>query len=92
MFKLNPRSPYWWTWTATAILLIAGLAGMANAMTAAVAVSVAQAVFMALRERSLLSFPAQLRAAYLIWMLLGFVPVLYSLFFRVKFKDFRYES
>jgi len=23
---------------------------------------------------------------------LGFVPVLYSLFFRVKFKDFRYES
>lgn len=53
-----------WLWVATALLLVAGLAGYEIAFACAVALSVAQIFLFRLREGSLRAFPVQVRVAY----------------------------
>lgn len=74
------RSPQWWVWTLTAAALIAGVGGgWAPAMGLAVTLSVGQVLYRLARHRHPRQFPAQLRLAYLAWMLAGFLPGLGAL-------------
>lgn len=65
------RQVGWWYWLATVPLLIVGLAGRTEAFYCAMALTVVQWIHFALRDRSLISFPAQVRAGYLCLLLLG---------------------
>jgi hypothetical protein len=64
----------WWAWTVTAILLTIGLLGQPVAFIAAMAVTVVQGIVMMVRERSASAFSVQLRVAYLILLIICFVP------------------
>ena len=74
------RSPAWWTWMALAVLLLAGLAEVDHARAAALVLATLQALLYVLRHRRLSHFPTQVRVAYLLWMVLSFVPGLVPMF------------
>lgn len=69
-------------WAITDILLIAGLAGWFTGFYLAIALCIVQVVHFALLERSLTSFPVQVRVAYLgllviaLWEPLRFIYLL----------------
>ena len=64
----------WWAWTLTAILLTIGLLGQPAAFVAAMVVTVVQCMVMVGREKSVLAFAVQLRIAYLLLLMICFVP------------------
>ena len=64
----------WWAWTLTAILLTIGLLMHPVAFIAAMVVTVVQSMVMVVREKSVLAFPVQLRIAYLLLLMICFVP------------------
>ena len=64
----------WWAWTLTAILLTIGLLGQPVAFVAAMVVTVVQCMVMVVREKSVLAFAVQLRIAYLLLLMICFVP------------------
>ena len=64
----------WWAWTLTAILLTMGLLGQPVGFIAAMVVTVVQCMVMVGREKSVLAFPVQLRIAYLLLLMMCFVP------------------
>lgn len=68
MIMFNELS--WRYWAASAVLLIAGVVGWTPAFGLVLLLSAVQVVHFALRERSLTSFPVQVRIAYL-----GFLAV-----------------
>lgn len=65
------RHVRWWYWFATIPLLIAGLAGRTEAFYYAMALTAVQWMHFALCDRSLISFPVQVRVGYLGLLLLG---------------------
>ena len=64
----------WWAWTLTAILLTIGLLGQPVAFVVAMVVTVVQCIVMAVREMNVLAFAVQLRIAYLLLLMICFVP------------------
>ena len=64
----------WWAWTLTAILLTIGLLGQPVAFIAAMVVTVVQCMVMVVREKSVLAFAVQIRIAYLLLLMICFVP------------------
>ena len=64
----------WWAWTFTAILLTMGLFGQPMAFVVAMMVTVLQVTVMLVREKNILAFAVQLRIAYLLLLVLCFVP------------------
>lgn len=71
-FKLDDWT--WWAWTITTALLIAGLSGYSQAFIGAMAVTVGQGFILLVRDRSPAAFSVQLRAAYLLLMLICYPP------------------
>ncbi|MEW5792622.1 MAG: hypothetical protein ACOY4L_00780 [Pseudomonadota bacterium] len=70
--KLPNKSVAWWYWLATVLLLGLGLlGGYFAAFYAAIVLTAIQVVHFALRDRSLASFPVQVRIAYLGLLLLA---------------------
>lgn len=69
MRTLKPLS--WWYWLAADMGLVYGLAGGAWGFAPVIALCTVQAVHFALRERSLVAFPVQVRFAYLGLLLFG---------------------
>lgn len=65
------RTLTWWYWLFTLGALAAGLAGWAEGLAMAIALTVLQAVHFAWRARSATAFPVQVRVAYLGLLLLG---------------------
>lgn len=65
------RHVSWWYWLATVPLLIVGLTGRNEAFYYVMALTVVQWIHFALRDRSLVSFPVQVRMGYLGLLLLG---------------------
>src|SRR5437899_916987 len=59
----------WWAWTITTVLLFAGLSGHAPAYIGAMAFTAGQAAIMLVRDRSPKAFAFQIRAAYLLLLL-----------------------
>ena len=70
----------WWAWTITAVLLVIGLVGYHSAFIAAMVLTAVQGVVMLLRDRSLTAFPVQLRAAYLLLLLVCYLPGMHWLY------------
>jgi hypothetical protein len=77
---LNLASPAWWTWAASAALLLAGAAGSDVSRLATMPIAAGQAALYLVRHRSLAHFATQVRVAYAIWMAASFAPFLLPLF------------
>lgn len=77
---LMPQAPSWWVWTGTAVLLTVGVSGRPEAFLAAIALCMAQAVFVAIRERDLASYPVQIRVAATALLGVMFAPPLRCLY------------
>lgn len=71
MFLIEYRTLGWWYWLATVCLLSAGLAGWTAGFHAAIALTAFQTLHFALRERRLGAFPVQVRAGYLLLLLIA---------------------
>lgn len=76
LFYFNLNDWTWWVWTVTMALLLAGLFGYTVAFLGAIAVTAGQGIVVFLRDRSPLAFSVQLRAAYLLLLLVGYVPAM----------------
>ena len=69
-----PKEPTWWIWFATASSLVAGLAGWPGGFTAGILLSATQTAIFALRNRSLMAFPVQIRGAYTLLLMMSALP------------------
>lgn len=61
----------WWYWLMTLPMLTAGLSGWSWGFAAAMVLCVIQVIHFAWRDSSFTAFPVQVRAAYLILLILG---------------------
>ena len=73
------RELAWWYWAATAVLLIAGVAGYPPALDLVLLLSAVQMVHFALREGSLTAFPVQVRIAYFAFLAVAIWTPLHAL-------------
>jgi len=69
--KMDMTSVEWWFWTVTLVLIIAAVAGWTPGYRAVILVSFLQIPYIALRSKSIVSFPSQVRIAYFAYTLLG---------------------
>ena len=74
LFYINLNDWVWWAWTLTTFLLVAGLSGYDQALIGAIAVTAAHGVIVLVRDRSLVAYSVQLRAAYLLLLLICYLP------------------
>jgi len=74
LFYVNMNDWVWWAWTLTTVLLIAGLSGHGQALIGAAAMTAMHGVIVLVRDRSLVAYSVQLRAAYLLLLLICFLP------------------
>ena len=74
LFYIYLNDWVWWAWTLTTVLLVAGLCGYSQAFIGATAVTVAHGLIVLARDRSLVAYSVQLRAAYLLLLLICYLP------------------
>ncbi|HXI68895.1 MAG TPA: hypothetical protein VNN22_00910 [Verrucomicrobiae bacterium] len=72
LFYINLTDWTWWAWTVTTVLLIVGLSGFNPAFSAAMAVTAGQGIILLVRDRSPAAISVQIRAAYLLLMLISY--------------------
>jgi CDP-diglyceride synthetase len=81
MMRFIRLSDYtWWIWLSLACCLLAGLLVDPIYFFLAILISTIQAVWFLARERSVSSFPSQLRLAYLLLLVVLYVPSLRFLY------------
>lgn len=71
MFMLEYRDVSWWYWLVTVGLLTAGVLGWTTGFLLAIGLTVFQLVHFIVRERSIATFPIQVRFAYLLLLLIA---------------------
>lgn len=71
MFMLEYRSISWWYWLVTVGLLTAGVSGWPAGFLLAIGLTVLQSIHFIIRERSISTFPVQVRFAYLLLLLIA---------------------
>jgi hypothetical protein len=69
MLMLEFRSLSWWYWLVTVLLLSAGVSGWPVGFQLATGLMAAQWLHFTIRDRSAVSFPAQIRLAFLLMLL-----------------------
>jgi len=69
--KMDMTSIEWWFWAITLVLIIAAVAGWTPGYLAVIVVSFLQIPYIALKSKSIVSFPSQVRIAYFAYTLLG---------------------
>jgi hypothetical protein len=74
LFYFNLNDWTWWAWALTTVLLIAGLSGRDLAFMGAMVVTAAHGLIVLVRDRSPFAYSVQLRAAYLLLVLTGYLP------------------
>ena len=74
LFYINLNDWVWWAWTLTTVLLVAGLCGYDSALIGATAVTAAHGLIVLARDRSPVAYSVQLRAAYLLLLLICYLP------------------
>jgi hypothetical protein len=74
LFYINLNDWVWWAWTFTTVLLVAGLCGYDSALAGATAVTAAHGLIVLARDRSLVAYSVQLRAAYVLLLLICYLP------------------
>lgn len=72
MFMIDYKEPSWWYWLITAGLLTAGLAGSQIGFVVAMGLTVFQLMHFSIRERSITTFPIQVRFWYLLLLIVAF--------------------
>jgi ABC-type anion transport system duplicated permease subunit len=65
------KDPWWWYWVVTFVFIVAALAGWSSGYGVVILISAAQACHSILRNRSIASFPAQIRLVYFAVTLFG---------------------
>ena len=71
MFMLNVLSISWWYWLLSAVLLAVGVAGNVTGFLLAIALTIIQLIHFLIRERRIAAFTVQVRAAFLVLLLLA---------------------
>lgn len=71
MFMLEYRAISWWYWLVTVGLLTAGVSGWPTGFVLAIGITVFQLMHFTIRERSITSFPIQVRLGYLLLLLIA---------------------
>ncbi|MEX0654354.1 MAG: hypothetical protein WD534_11395 [Phycisphaeraceae bacterium] len=64
----------WWAWAVTDLLLFVGLAGYSPAFLGAMLITAGQGAVLLGRDRSVRAFSVQLRAAYLLLLIVCYLP------------------
>src|SRR5580765_1447415 len=77
---LMPKEPTWWIWLATASLLAIGVAGIEAGLYAAIALSVAQCIWIVLKQRAWRPYPVQIRVAFTACLFVYLTPGLKWMF------------
>ena len=80
LFYFNLSDWTWWAWAITAALLFAGLSGNARAYIGAMALTVVQGIIVLARDRNLRALSVQLRAAYLLLLVICQLPGMHWLY------------
>jgi F0F1-type ATP synthase membrane subunit c/vacuolar-type H+-ATPase subunit K len=71
---LRPNELGWWMWLIIASGLAVGIAGYPSGFQVAIGISLAKAVFIVLKDRNVGSSAAQVRVAYLLLLMICFIP------------------
>lgn len=72
--KINATDIRWWFWATTLVFIIAAVSGWAPGYYVAMSISAAQVLFFLAQEKSLASFPSQIRVVYFAFTLFGLWP------------------
>ncbi len=76
MFMLEYKSIGWWYWLVTAILLTYGVFGNPIGFMLAIGLTIFQLVHFLFREKSVSTFPVQVRFWYLVLLLIAWIEPL----------------
>ena len=66
----------WWYWFLTTLLLIGAVAGNTSSLQVVIGLNIVQVIHFALRDKSITTFPVQVRATYLGLLFLSQAPYL----------------
>jgi len=80
MFMIEYRDIGWWYWVVTAGLLTYGVTGHSTGFMLAIGLTIFQLVHFAIREKSLTTFPVQVRFWYLMLLIVSFPEPLQLLY------------
>ena len=72
MLMLEYKDVGWWYWLASAILVSAGLSGLEQAFLFAVFLNIINTAHYFLREKSMTSFPVQVRIGFLLILTIAY--------------------
>ena len=72
--KINAGDIRWWFWAVTLAFIIAAVSGWSQAYYVVMAISAVQVVFFLVQEKSISSFPVQIRVVYFAFTLFGIWP------------------
>lgn len=72
--KINATDIRWWFWAVSLLFIIAALAGWTPGYYVVMGISGVQVIFFLVQEKSLATFPSQIRAVYLAFTLFGLWP------------------
>jgi len=76
MFMLDYRYIGWWYWLVTVGFLTAGVLGWPTGFHIAIGITLFQLIHFTIRERSITSFPIQVRLGYLLLLLVALLEQL----------------
>src|SRR4029434_254206 len=88
LFYINLNDWVWWAWTLTTVLLVAGLSGYDSAFIGATVVTAAHGLIVLARDRSPVAYSVQLRAAYLLLLLICYLPYTRGLYWLIAAGTF----
>ena len=71
MFKFEFKDTGWWFWLITVLFLSAGVYGLQIGFLLAIGFTVFQLVYFSIKLKSLTAFPVQVRAFYLILLIIS---------------------
>ena len=74
MLKINSGDIRWWFWAVTLGFIIAAIAGWYPAFYVVMSISALQLIYFLVQEKSLTSFPVQIRVVYFAFTLFGLWP------------------
>lgn len=72
--KINATDIRWWFWATTLVFIIAAVAGWTPGYYVVMGISAVQVLFFLAQEKSLASFPSQIRVVYFAFTLFGLWP------------------
>ena len=72
--KINATDIRWWFWAVTLAFIIAAVAGWTQGYQIVMGISAVQVIFFLIQEKSLVTFPSQIRVVYFAFTLFGLWP------------------